>query len=432
MKRGYLYTLFSFVLVVAASQARAADQPDATQQTRFFQSGPADCSEMEIFDYGMWMCMPIAMEGMPMRMAMLHGQVTGGEDIDQGPRGRSSLFSTSMVMADLGTTLGSSHYVNIDFMGTAEKWTFPARGYPELLQIGEQNSQGVAYIDAQHPHSSPIMGLTLSDTIRFTQASDNSIKVFFAPRGESTDGPVAFMHRPTGIYNPDAPLGHHIGQDVGHISSTLIGASLKLGSTRLEASTFNGTEPEPDVVDLPIGTPNSVAVRAIEEFSSSFQGMISAAYVRQPEPDEANIPFVARYSASLYHEIRLPQEWTFYNAFIYGRITKYDYAPDLNSFDEEFLFAGSAPRVFGRIELLQRTPAELEVPTSADPNHGIWVAAFTLGYSHKIASIDGVELDLGGSVTKDLVPETYIGSYGGNPWSGKAFLRLGGMQMWSL
>src|SRR5262249_45983389 len=161
-----------------------------------------------------------------------------------------------------------------DYMGTFERWTFPDRGYPELLQIGETDENGVPFIDAQHPHSSPIMGLTLSDTIRLeTSREKDYLKFFFAPRGESTDGPIAFMHRPSGMANPDAPLGHHVGQDVGHISSTVIGASLKLGETRIEASTFNGTEPEPDKVDLPLGPPNSYAVRLIEEFSPAVAAM---------------------------------------------------------------------------------------------------------------------------------------------------------------
>ena len=46
-------------------------------------------------------------------------------------------------------------------MGTTELWTYPRRRYPELLQVGEERSDGSPCIDAQHPHSSPIMGLTL-------------------------------------------------------------------------------------------------------------------------------------------------------------------------------------------------------------------------------------------------------------------------------
>jgi hypothetical protein len=112
-------------------------------------------------------------------------------------------------------------------------------------------------------------------------------------------------------------------------------------------------------------------------------------------------------------------------------ITQYDHAKSLSSFTEEFLFQGPSPRVWGRIEVLQRTPAELAVSTPNNPNSPDWVTALTAGYTHKLASWpDSVELGLGGSVTKDLLPSDFISAYGGNPWSGKIFLQLGGMKMW--
>ncbi|MDR3608595.1 MAG: hypothetical protein P4M08_14625 [Oligoflexia bacterium] len=397
----------------------------------------AGCSEMSVWDPAMGMCMPYPMAGMPMSMAMLHGNVFGTRIWEEGPRGRDAYASTSMVMGDLGTSIGDRHYLNVDVMATAEKWTFPDQGYPQFLQIGETNQQGVPFIDAQHPHSSPIMGLTLSDTIALG-ADRNYLKVFFAPRGEATDGPVAFMHRVTGMANPDVPLGHHIGQDVGHISSTVIGASIKLDKTRIELSTYHGAEPEPENVDLPIGVPDSVSVRLIEDLFPGWSAMVSAARVDSPEPDQPSVLFENRYSASVYSQVSFGAEWSFYNTLIYGAVTQYDSAPVLSSFGEEFLLKGDRPRIWGRFEVLQRTSAELEIPGALHPNDGQWVAAATLGYTHRMASIhfdeqgDGIELGLGGSVTKDFVPGDFIGAYGGNPWSGKIFLQLGGMQMWGM
>ena len=241
------------------------------------------------------------------------------------------------------------------------------------------------------------------------------------------DGPVAFMHRATGMVNPDAPLGHHIGQDVGHITSTVIAGALSLGSTRFELSGYHGAEPAPESVDLPFGKPDSVSFRLIEHLSSSWTAMASAARVNAPEPDQP-VAFETRYSASAYWFKPLSDDWAFYNTFIYGMVTQYDNASVLSSFAEEFLFQGDAPRIWGRLEVLQRTPAELEIP-SANPNSGEWVSEMTLGYTHRMASWQGAELGLGGSVTKDLLPGDMIGAYGGNPWSGKIFLQLAGMRM---
>ncbi len=395
------------------------------------------CDNMMVWDVPMQMCMPLPMPGPPpmkMTMAMIHGNAFGARIWEEGPRGRDAYAAPNMVMADIGTSLGDRHYLNLDFMGTAEKWTFPEAGYPLLLQIGEHNEEGVPFIDAQHPHSSPIMGLTLSDTIKLDTGDKDNLKLSFAPRGESTDGPIAFMHRPTGMANPDAPLGHHIGQDVGHISSTVLASSLRLGATIIEASAFNGTEPEPTKVDLPIGTPNSYAVRLIREFTPTVTAMASAAYVREPEHDDPSLPFVARFSASVYTENALNENWSLYNSLIFGNIRKLDHVESLSSFAEEFWIEGDRPRVFGRLEVLQRTAEQLAI---SEDNSPTWVVAATLGYSHALWKASGEngdfgELALGGSVTKDFLPAAFEGAYGGDPWTGKVFLQLKGMKMWDL
>lgn len=392
---------------------------------------PSDCSEMEVYDVTKGMCMPLSMGGIPMTMLMVHGNGFLTAITESGPRGKSMITSPNMFMADIGTTVSGRHYINLDVMGAFEKWTFPDSGYPELLQIGEENNQGVPYLDAQHPHSSPIMGLTLSDTISFVDEK-NHIKLFIAPRSEATDGPVAFMHRPTGMVNPDAPLGHHIGQDVGHITSTVIGESLKIGNTSFQFSTYHGAEPKPQNVDLPLGSLDSYSLRLIEEVSPTFFAMASYAYVSNPEPSEPSITLENRYSASIYNMVSLSNRWTFDNALIYGAVSNYDHATLLNSFAEEFLFMGNAPRIWGRIEALQRTPAELQITTSSDPNVGKWLAAVTLGYTYRVASWESSELGVGASVATDILPQDFQNVYGGNPWSGKLFLQIGGMKMWNL
>ncbi len=420
--------ILNLITSIEASAKNRMNMTDMMGPNTLWQT-PLDCREMSVWDVAMGMCMPLSIGGMPMKMLMLHGNIFGTRIWQQGLRGRDAYASTSMVMGDLGTTLGDHHYLNLDIMATAEKWTLPNYGYPLLLQIGEHNQQGTPYIDAQHPHSSPIMGLTLSDTITWGQEKNN-LKIFFAPRGEATDGPVAFMHRSTGMINPDAPLGHHIGQDVGHITSTVIGASLKLGGTHIEASAYHGAEPEPDQVDLPLGTPDSISFRLTEEFSPRWMAMASIARVNAPESDQPSVLFENRYSASIYTTQPFISDWTFYNSLIYGLVTQYDQASFLSSFTEEFLFRGDKPRIWGRIEVLQRTSEELAIPTLSNANQGLWVAALTLGYTHKIASFNGVELGIGGSATRDLLPGPFIGTYGGNPWTGKVLLQLGGMKMW--
>jgi hypothetical protein len=394
-------------------------------------SSAARCTDMEVWDYGMHMCMPFPMAGMPMRMAMLQGNAFFTENVASGPRGKTAFSVPNMFMADFGASLGDRQYFNLDLMGTFEKWTYRDAGYPELLQIGEENKNRQPYIDAQHPHSSPVMGLTLSDTIAFGEGKDH-VKIFFAPRGQSTDGPIAFMHRPTGMVNPDAPLGHHIGQDVGHVSSTVAGASLRLGNTNFEASTFHGQEPQPDRVDLPLGTPNSFSGRITHEFYPRIFAMASVAYVKDPEhidgPDH-----LWRYSASLYRN-KYPSGngWILHDSLIWGMVKNNDHASTLHSFGKEFWVQRNNQNLWGRFELLQRTPAELALTGVADIYSPRWVFAGTLGYTQRIANWEAGNLGLGGSFTQDWLPRSYRNDYGGNPRAVKIFLQLSGMKMWDI
>ena len=428
-----LFVRLSVGVGILISLAAHAAGIDESSQSKFLgqETNSSACGHMMVWDVGMGMCMPLPMAGMPMQMLMVHGNVFGVQSFESGPRGRSAISAPDMFMVDAGTSIGDNQYLNLDYMGTIEKWVFPDQGYPLLGQIGENQTNGQPFLDAQHPHNSPVMGLTLSDTIRLSSDSKDHIKLFFAPRGESGDGPIAFMHRPTGMANPDAPLGHHVGQDVGHISSTVIGESLKLGNTRIEVSTFNGTEPEPESTNVNLASPNSYAVRLVEEFTQATIGMVSAAYVKNPEPDATDIPFEMRFSASVYTERVLSSEWTLHTSSIFGMITKFDHANSLLSFGEEFLLRSNEQRIFGRAELLQRTPDELEIPTTSNPVDGKWIGALTLGYTRVLLRTAGTELGLGTSGTIDFFPSDFEAAYGSkNPLTAKVFLQFGGMGMW--
>jgi hypothetical protein len=343
--------------------------------------------------------------------------------------GRADFSGPDMFMADLGTSLGDSQYLNLDVMLTSDLWTVPQNGTPQLFQIGEDQADGTPFRDAQHPHSSPLMGLTLSDTIVLDASDKSCLKLFAAPRGESTDGPVAYMHRLTGMVNPDTPLGHHVGQDVGHVSESVLGESLKLGGLRLEASVFHGMEPDPARVDLPVRSPDSCAFRVIGEFSPRVTAMASYANVNDPEPGVDNSE---RFSASLYTHLPLSAGWTFHNTLIYGGITHMDGAGFLNSTLEEFALTTEKMCVFGRVEVLQRTPNELGIGGINNPNLGRWIAAVTLGYSHRVLSLGGWELRAGASITNDQTPPEFAGSYEGNPLSYRFFFQWGGNEMFQL
>jgi len=390
--------------------------------------GPASCNHMETWNYEMAMCMPLAMPGMPMRMIMLQGNAFATGIFASGPRGVDGFAVPNMFMLDAGSSVGDNHYVNLDFMGTVEKWTFPSHGYPLILQIGEEDSHGRPFVDAQHPHSSPIMGLTLSDT--YSLGNKNYFKIWAAPRAASTDGPVAFMHRPTGMVNPDAPLGHHIGQDAGHISSTVLGAAFHRDRITLEGSLFHGEEPEPTEVDLPLGKIDSWATRLIVQPTDKVYAMVSVAQIEKPEAHDPLQDHIWRYSASLYVDHELRDGWLWRNTLIWGIVQKYDHVPTLQSFGEEFLLVKDSLNFWGRFETLQRTPGELQI-AAVDPLEPHWATAVTLGATWDFIKTSAVSTGLGASVTHDFLPSSFESAYDGDPWTYKVFLQVSGQNMWA-
>lgn len=429
--------LYIFFLVVSPMISIAQDHStmnhekmSATQSSDHgtMPTSSKDCEPMTIWDMASSSCIAVPKPGMEMGMWMVHGNGFLVQPFAEGPRGRNEFSVPNMLMAEVGHTSGDKNYFAVNLMLTFEKWTFPKDGYPELLQIGERNEDDEPYVDAQHPHSSPIMGLTFSDVIAL--GGDNFVKVFFAPRGQSTDGPVAFMHRPTGMVNPDAPLGHHIGQDVSHITSTVLGVSLYAGKNLLEASVFNGTEPEPTKVDLPLGPLNSFSVRAGYQISDSWSGMVSASEVSDPEPHDPTLEKIWRYSASLYSENELGNGWKFNNSFIFGLVNNYDHVSALRSFLDEFWFHTDSPHHYwGRIEVLERTGSQLQILGLENPEEPQWVTALSAGYTYKWMLGQSMEAGMGLGVTKNLLPSDFRDTYGGDPWSGKIFFQLSGMAM---
>ncbi len=387
------------------------------------------CAANESWDNSMNMCMPSASSAGARTLVSGQFNVFGVFSALEGPRGVDQFAAPNMFMLDVGRALTPRQFFNLDLMGTTELWTYPRRGYPELLQIGEENSDGQPFVDAQHPHSSPAMGLTLSDTVSLT--TSQTLKLFAAPRGESTDGPIAFVHRYSARDDPDAPLGHHVGQDVGHISSTVLGAQLDLGQIILEASAFNGTEPNPTVVDLPIGPINSEALRVTYAITSGHRVMASVANVEQTDPQYPGTTSATRLSASLYDHFALADFGLLDHTFVLGSITRHPTDSSLTSFLDEAVLQRGSSDLWGRIEVLQRLASELEIPTSPEPAGSVkhWVSAVTLGYTHWLPPYRKLQLGLGTSLTMDVVPGDWASAYGSRtPITARIIIQLRGLR----
>jgi len=371
-----------------------------------------------------------------MRMCMANGDTTLDFHLNQyligitetGPRGRTAFSAPNMFMLTFQQKIAKCNSVKVQWMGTTDKWSVPSSGTPELLQTGEANQAGVPYVDAQHPHSSPVMGLTFAEVHCFGKDGKNSFTISFSPRGEATAGPEAFMHRASAEGNQNAPLSHHL-QDVFHIMSTVLAAKLDIGKWTIEGSIFSGQEPSPAEVNLDMHRFDSYGVRVDRKLNDHFTIGTSLASVleqnRVPlDQTPANSIRTTLIASWLYtnHPFR---GGTINTSSIFGRGSEEGYA--LNSFLEELRMnfgEQERDRVFSRFEVLQRTPNQLEVHIVGDGKHPEWVKAFTLGYERNLGTRGGATFYGGTSITRSFVPTDFKATYGMNPLSAEIHLRV--------
>ncbi|MHB8636212.1 MAG: FixH family protein [Fimbriimonadaceae bacterium] len=155
-----------------------------------------------------------------------------------GTRGGKSLFSTSMVMfmgrKDLGGgTLG------LHFMTSLDPVLNGARGVPNLFQNGFVVN-GALVGDRKDPHN---VFSELAVSYGHSLSEEWSGFIYGGPVGEPALGNVMYLHRPSGLEIPEAPISHD-WFDGTHISFGVVtlGAVYR-GEWKLEGSAFNGHDP---------------------------------------------------------------------------------------------------------------------------------------------------------------------------------------------
>ena len=188
-------------------------------------------------------------------MLMGHALLNGVYDWQSGPRGGERGFVSGMVMgmAQRGLAGGT---LQLRAMLSPEP-LMGARGYPLLLASGETADGVTPLVDRQHPHDL-FMELSASYSLRLSGGA--SAFVYAGLPGEPAFGPPAFMHRLSILDSPEAPISHH-WLDSTHVSFGVVTAGLVLGAVKLEASRFNGREPDQHRWDIETGPLDSTAAR---------------------------------------------------------------------------------------------------------------------------------------------------------------------------
>jgi hypothetical protein len=208
---------------------------------------------------------------------MSHGAINLNYDRQDGPRGGDKTFVSGMLMTmaqrPLGDgTLGVRAMLSPDpFMG--------ASGYPLLLATGETANGSSHLVDRQHPHD---LFMELAAAYSYNLTSTSSLFVYGGLPGEPALGPPAFMHRTSGMDNPEAPISHH-WLDSTHITFGVVTASVVVNDWKVEASAFRGREPDQYRYDIERPSLDSFAGRVSWNPLRELSLQVSYGHLNSPE-----------------------------------------------------------------------------------------------------------------------------------------------------
>jgi hypothetical protein len=358
---------------------------------------------------------------------MVHGFVFGQYNAQSGPRGSHQIGSLNWGML-MATHSLAGGVVQLRTMLSLDPATVTPRGYPLLLQSGEAYNS-VPLHDRQHPHD---FFMELGALYDRPVSRNVGVEIYAAPSGEPALGPVAFMHRPSAMDVPVAPIGHH-WQDATHISFGVVTAGIFTRQWKLEGSVFNGREPDQyrwgfDRIRL-----DSYSGRLTFNPDSQWSLSVGYGYLKSPEalaPDESQHRIVG----SLQHGSRFGSDGQWATTFVYGANAYAGQSRLSNSaLLESELVLDRSNTLFARAELVEKSADDLVLTDSvgtagATPFRGTQrfnVGSLSLGYIRELIHAHGVTVGLGGQGILNAVPAALEPFYGSRrPLGGLVFLRL--------
>jgi hypothetical protein len=328
---------------------------------------------------------------------MVHGSVFGQFVQEFGPRGNYQVGSINWVMGDASRPLAGGEF-RARIMASAEYFTVTRAGYPQVLQVS-QPYRGGTVTDRMHPHEllsevAVMYDRHLTGTWRWS--------AYLAAVGEPALGPVAYLHRPSSIRDPTAPLGHH-AQDVTHESFGVGTLGVFSRKVHLEASVFNGAHPNEVRTNFDYAGArfNSFAGRLTVNPNDHWSIAGSAAYI---DPHEHEPLHRLEFSA-----LHVAGGWS--TCFIWGANVPTDTRRVLHTVLVETNVELDARNViFGRAEYVTRTAEELALVGSI--SEAVEIGSLALGYARRVGGRYGLGAWVGARGHLDIVPEQLQLFYG--------------------
>jgi hypothetical protein len=353
-----------------------------------------------------WMWMPGSWE------LMAHGTIFMDYNQQGGPRGGGKAESVNFGMLMEQHRLGSGTIL-FRQMFSAESLTSPHPGFPELFQTGE-TYHGEPLVDHQHPHN-VFAELAAQYTLPITEKI--SWELYGGPSAEPALGPVTYIHRASAAELPMAPLSHHL-QDSTHTSFGVVTTGFVIDRLKLEASAFNGREPNEERWSIQFANLDSWSGRAFVAPARDWTAEYSIGRLEHPEALEPGSQWRQSASAEYNRPLRAGS-WA--TSLIWGRVHKIATGVNLNSYLlESTINFRARDYAFSRLELVDKD--ELFPQTTLVKTYRI--GAYTFGGVRDLISNRTWQMGLGADVTVYSKPAALNAAYGDRPISFQIFLRF--------
>jgi hypothetical protein len=282
------------------------------------------------------------------------------------------------------------------------------------LASGETANGRDRLIDRQHPHD---FFMELAASVSQNIAPKSSLFLYAGFPGEPAFGPPAFMHREAIMDSPEAPVSHH-WLDSTHISFGVVTAGFVAGRVKLEASRFNGREPDQHRWNIETGPLDSTAIRLSWNPTSTLALQGSWGDFTSPEQLEPGID-QKRLSASALYAREVAPGWMFAGTLAWGRKTIEHHHDDAYVGEASLKHRGWT--LFGRAEMTDNR----ELVAGVENGPAYRVGKISLGAIRDFSIASHLSLGAGGLFALNFVPDALSLSYGGNnPTGAMGFVRL--------
>lgn len=264
--------------------------------------------------------------------------------------------------------------------------------------------------------------MRLSAAWRVPLSDKTAVTLSGGPASEPALGPQAFMHRASATALPLAPLTHHTF-DSTHVAFGVATIGVQHQAVTVEASAFNGREPDQHRWDFDFGRMDSVAARLTVRATNRWSMQLSSGHLVEPEQlahgnvvrttgsvsyfdgDAAHaLAFTVGVGANRTHDAT--------RRAMFGEVSK-TFGPQVLSVRVEALELESALVLTGGEPLTDAEEARKDL-----------VGAFTLAALKRIGTAKKLAVSVGASATVFAVPSVFQATHGTRPASLQVSVQL--------